>query len=730
MLIDMVLGILGVPGLPGDEQAVAELIRRRGQMLLILDEAEMQLDVVGGFVDMLVEQCEAVSVLISSRIRLKHEGVAPCALGPLALMDAVRLSFALSSEFQADRTISVADQKKFTKEVGALGCLPLAIELANSRGRAVTDQTMQVVPRDVDETRLDVDDAMERTLRWSWDRLKSVEQRLLSTLCCFKHSFDSEAAQAVVQLDYEIGSIGLAQALESLNEQGLLRRISSASAEPRFEVLSIMRTFVLGLDEARRPELPEPLASTEFRHALFYARLGQRPYINALRLSGALARSPLWFEKQNLIQAFEFAWKAGELHIVARLAIAMGYLGLMERGSFEDARIERLMVSEEIPIDLRLDLFLLLAERACMAGQFSDCLRMLEDVKQESRRHADHWSFAHAAYLETRALRLMGRSNDGLNAGAIAIESGQRSGNRYVVIQAKIESSMCARSLGGVDDALFLGLSALSLSESIGSDSGIASSAVCLGLIYRMRGGLHDAHEQYERALRAYVRLGDLKGQTRALSLLGIAQTYLGLYELAIRTFTRAIDMAEWLGNTTLAASLRIDYATARLYQEPQAVELDAYEAPLAFFRDLNMDRFVAIALGHIGRYHLQQKAYQPAKSYLETAIESCERCEVPVAAAAYRVSLVQVLTRLGHFDEALREAVQASAVLASSDPYEFGALRCAMGELYWMRGEHQKYRDVMADAKLRIGRFELPDTAPLMLALNRTEQVVKAGVK
>ena len=119
-----------------------------------------------------------------------------------------------------------------------------------------------------------------------------------------------------------------------------------------------------------------------------------------------------------------------------------------------------------------------------MAGQFSDCLRMLEDVKQESRRHADHWSFAHAAYLETRALR--SGPLEGLNAGAIAIESGQRSGNRYVVIRAKL-SHPCARSLGDVDDALLLCQSALSLSESIGSDSGIASSAVCLGLIYRMR---------------------------------------------------------------------------------------------------------------------------------------------------------------------------------------------------------------------------------------------------
>ena len=220
MLIDRVLGILGVPGLPGDEQAVAELIRRRGQMLLILDEAEMQLDVVGGFVDMLVEQCEAVSVLISSRIRLKHERVAPCALGPLALMDAVRLSFALSSEFQADQTISVADQKKFTKKVRALGCLPLAIELSSSHGRAVTEHAVQMVPRDVDETRLDVDDAMDRTLRWSWDRLNPVEQRLLNTLCCFKHSFDAEATQAVVSSITRLGRLAWLMHWRTLSKKG------------------------------------------------------------------------------------------------------------------------------------------------------------------------------------------------------------------------------------------------------------------------------------------------------------------------------------------------------------------------------------------------------------------------------------------------------------------------------------------------------------------------------
>ena len=257
MLIDMVLGVLVFRAFR-ETKAVAELIRRRGQMLLILDGVEMQPDVVGGFVDMLVEQCEAVSVLISSRIRLKHERVAPFALGPLALMDAVRLSFALSSGVQADQTISVADQKKFTEKVEALGCLPLAIELSSSHGRAVTEHAVQVVPRDVDETRLDVDDAMERTLRWSWDRLNPVEQRLLRTLCCFKHSFDLEAAQAVVQLDHEIGSIGLSQALDSLNEQGLIRRIPSASADSRFEVLSIMRTFVFGLGEARTPDWLSP----------------------------------------------------------------------------------------------------------------------------------------------------------------------------------------------------------------------------------------------------------------------------------------------------------------------------------------------------------------------------------------------------------------------------------------------------------------------------------------
>ena len=169
------------------------------------------------------------------------------------------------------------------------------------------------------------------------------------------------------------------------------------------------------------------------------------------------------------------------------------------------------------------------------------------------------------------------------------------------------------RSLEDVDDALFLCESALSLSQSIGSDSGLLHRPY-VWAIYRMRVGFMMRMNSMNGHC-GLCRLGDLKGQTRALSLLGIAQTYLGLYELAIRTFTRAIDMAEWLGNTTLAASLRIDYATARLYQDPQTVGLDAYEAPLAFFRDLNMDRFVAIALGHIGRYHLQQKAYQRAKS-------------------------------------------------------------------------------------------------------------------
>ena len=85
-----------------------------------------------------------------------------------------------------------------------------------------------------------------------------------------------------------------------------------------------------------------------------------------------------------------------------------------------------------------------------------------------------------------------------------------------------------------------------------------------------------------------------------------------------------------------------------------------------------------------------------------------------------------RTLTYLGQFDDALDEGLKADAVLASSDSYEFGALKCAMAELCWACGEHDKYREVMADAKLRIGRFQLPDTAPLMIALNRAEQVAQ----
>jgi non-specific serine/threonine protein kinase len=206
---------LGVSDRPGEALAdtLAGWLRDR-HLLLILDNCEHLVDAVCRFCERLLPACSRLRVLATSREFLDVRGEHAIQTPPLAvpddpalapLSDAVRLFLARAAAgapwFRPDE----ADLGTVTQVCRRLDGLPLAIELAAARLRALS--LSQLAARLDDQfwlltgaSRTEV--SRQRTLQavvaWSYDLLSEVEQRTFARLAVFPDHFTLEMAEAVV----------------------------------------------------------------------------------------------------------------------------------------------------------------------------------------------------------------------------------------------------------------------------------------------------------------------------------------------------------------------------------------------------------------------------------------------------------------------------------------------------------------------------------------------------
>jgi predicted ATPase/DNA-binding CsgD family transcriptional regulator len=169
--------------------------------LLVLDSCEHVLDAVAELVARVLATCPAVSVLATSRERLRLPGERTVPLDPLPVADeAVRLlqdrAAAVDPRFSADAATLV-------QICGRLDGMPLAIELAAARLPALGAPGLLTALDDIVRVLAGGrnPDPRHRSLRavldWSHQLLDESEQALLRRLAVFAGPFDLPAATAV-----------------------------------------------------------------------------------------------------------------------------------------------------------------------------------------------------------------------------------------------------------------------------------------------------------------------------------------------------------------------------------------------------------------------------------------------------------------------------------------------------------------------------------------------------
>ena len=321
LLVDVVatgLGLRDESARPLREVLVDFVGPRR--LLLVLDNCEQLIDDVVGLVEELLRDCPHLRVLATSRERLGvfSESVVPVAplpcpeaddaptLGSLSRFDAVALFSERAAAAVRDFRLSEENRATVANIVSRLEGVPLAIELAAARLRAMSLQQLQ--DRLGDRYQLLTrgsraapkrQQALSWSVSWSYDLCTPAEQRMWARLSVFAGVFELDAAQQICGADTD--EYDFLDLVTSLVDKSILIRTESHNVV-RFRMLEILREY-------GRQQIEETAEYHELRrrHADWYRGLAREAFDNwfSPRQLDWIAR--IQREMPNFREAMEFS---------------------------------------------------------------------------------------------------------------------------------------------------------------------------------------------------------------------------------------------------------------------------------------------------------------------------------------------------------------------------------------------------------------------------------------
>lgn len=276
---DLVATTLGVPPAEGSStrEALVELLRPF-RLLLVLDNCEHVLPGAAALVDEVGRACPGVDVLATSRQPLGVPGeqvwpVHPLEVGDAADGPAVRLFLDRAEAVDPGLELSDADREAVRELCRRLDGLPLAVELAAARVRAMTpgdivarlDRRFRLLTADA-ATAPSRHRSLEAVIEWSRALLPEGTRRLFDRLSMFAGGFDLDAAEQVCAGD-GVDTAEVAGRLAQLVDHSLVA-VDRPGHRRRYRLLETLRAH-----GAARLEERGDLATWHGRHGEHFTAL-------------------------------------------------------------------------------------------------------------------------------------------------------------------------------------------------------------------------------------------------------------------------------------------------------------------------------------------------------------------------------------------------------------------------------------------------------------------------
>jgi predicted ATPase/DNA-binding SARP family transcriptional activator len=519
------LGVREAPDLSPTEMLVEHLEPRKA--LLVLDNCEHLIEGCAVLADALLRSCPNLGILATSREPLRIAGESTWPVPSLSLPDsqqrppakelaryeAIRLFVERAGAADTGFTLTDQNASAVARLCRKLDGIPLAIELAAARVRALTVEQISERLEDPlgllttgSRTAAPRHQTLRATLQWSYELLDERERELFNRLSVFAGGWDLEAAEAV-------GAGGPVEAGQVLDLLSNLVDKSLVVVEPspvdagalRYGMLEPVRQYAL----ERLVEGGE-VEETRRRHAAFFLALAEeaRPKVRA---------EVEWLERleqenANLRGALSWAHAADDISTAARLGWAL-HVFWWSRNHQPEGRqwIEPILQRrEELPLRSRIQATIVAAVMAFGQGDTEAVERYCEELMGYSREaggdaYAD--SYAHA----------------GLGL--------------VVMLQGDFEASKKHLE------------EALPLFREAGEDGQAASTYSWLGTVLLLQGDHEGARRSFKEGLALGRSIGDRLSICTAL--FNLAQLALagGDYDAAFDRFAEGIAPSEELGD-------------------------------------------------------------------------------------------------------------------------------------------------------------------------------------
>jgi len=639
-----VLGVREEPDRPAIK-TLADALHHK-TLLLILDNCEHLIEACARLAEALLRACPNLKMLATSREALSIPGEVALRLPSLSLPDspglrldelrqseAVRLFVDRATAVRPDFALTEANASAIAQICQQLDGLPLALELAAARVRAMTVE--QIAARLDDRfrlltggsrTALHRQQTLQALIDWSWDLLAEAERVLLRRLSVFWNGWTLEAAEYVcaqeqgsrdtaVQLSFveltpappqpstpaELESGDVLELLTRLIDKSLV--IAEAQGgQTRYRLLETIRQYarekLLAAGEAE-------LKAARNRHLEFFLCVAEtvEPALRRADQLEALAR--LEAEHDNLRAAIKWAKSTDAHEVGLRLAGSLARFWYFH-GYWTEGRewlkgiIARSETGDDMPEAMKRARARALLGAAWLMDESGDDIPLYEEGLTLCRALNDQWGAAFALRgLGATSMRFgnVERVESLLNESLTLF---QALGDPWGVGLAHFDLGWWALGSDEVQRAETIWQAGLSAFRQTGDRWGLAVTLGALSYLARLKGDYIRAAALSEESLALFRQLGDKAGMAVSLARLGHVAFRRGDYPQAKALLEKGLALQRDLGEQNGMVSTFSQLGLIAAYQGDYARAAAWLEDSIALSHDVGDTIDGAFALGYL----------------------------------------------------------------------------------------------------------------------------------
>lgn len=511
------------------------------QLLLLMDNFEHLVEAAPE-VARLVDGCDGLQVLVTSRRPLRVRGEREIPLAPLSDEASVELFVQRARAVRPGFAVTEADREQLVNLMKRLDHLPLAIELAAARMRLLDVPELAIRL----EKRIEVlgsapvnypdrQRTLRTTIEWSYNLLTPSERTVLERLSVFSGGADLDAIEAVCVDE----AMDLLEVIDSLLENSLIVRApNSPTGHPRFSMLNTIKTY------AR--EQFEGHADAEVirtRHADWFLEVCKRGDLS--RTDSAIEAWPLLEQNlANLSVATRWCLKRGDIGRVAAFSRPL-WFWLWQTGRLKEAQpfFEQALdlVSPTNDDEIRAELLTTVGTVRFFTGDYLGADKLLSEAMPLLEHLSNDALLMIALISQAVTQPHMGRMTEAAGFAARAMEVSHRANIAGGVGYAAVTLGLMRALEGDLAHGRALSEEAVSIGEGIHLDGLRIQGWLNLALIDAMEGRSQDAMVHLWLASEIVKYFEDREGAAVALE---VAST-LALRRSDWLTATRAQAAAE-----------------------------------------------------------------------------------------------------------------------------------------------------------------------------------------